>query len=82
LTFCLYFVILRAVMSSNSTNKLALFFREVSTEVKKVSWPTRQEVFNYTLIVIISSVSVAIFLGGLDVLFQKAISYILPNLPK
>ncbi|MFA5742550.1 MAG: preprotein translocase subunit SecE [Candidatus Paceibacterota bacterium] len=69
-------------MSSNSTNKLTLFFREVKTEVKKVSWPTRQEVFNYTLIVIIASVSVAIFLGGLDVLFQKAINYILLNLPK
>lgn len=69
-------------MSSNSTNKAALFFREVKTEVKKVSWPTRQEVFNYTLIVLVSSVGVAIFLGGLDVIFQKALSYILLNLPK
>jgi preprotein translocase subunit SecE len=69
-------------MSSNSTNKAALFFREVKTEVKKVSWPTRREVFNYTLIVLVSSVGVAIFLGGLDVIFQNALSYILLNLPK
>ena len=69
-------------MNSNSTNKITLFFKEIKTEVMKVSWPTRREVFNYTLIVLIASVGVAIFLGGLDVLFQKALSYILSNLPK
>lgn len=69
-------------MSSNTTNKISLFFREIKAEVKKISWPTRREVFNYTLIVLIASVGVAIFLGGLDILFQKALSYILLNLPK
>jgi len=69
-------------MNSSSTNKLSAFFREVTTEVKKVSWPTRQEVLNYTLIVIISSVAVGAFLGGLDKLFQILLGYALQYLPK
>jgi len=76
--FC-YFL---SIMSSNPTNKISSFFGEIKTEVKKVSWPTRREVLNYTLIVLIASIGVAIFLGGLDVLFQKALSYILLNLPR
>lgn len=71
------------VMNPNSSpNKASSFLKEVRTEVKKVSWPTRQEVFNYTLIVIISSVVVAMFLGGLDIVFQKSLKYVLQYLPK
>jgi preprotein translocase subunit SecE len=68
--------------STNNTNKLSGFFREVATEVKKVSWPTRREVLNYTLIVIISSVAVGAFLGGLDKLFQILLGYAMQYLPK
>ena len=38
-------------------------------EIKKVNWPTRQETVRYTLIVIVVSFVVAVFLGGLDLLF-------------
>jgi len=71
------------VMNPNSSpNKASSFFKEVKTEVSKVSWPTRQEVLNYTLIVIISSVVVAMFLGGLDIVFQRSLKYVLQYLPK
>ncbi|MDD5589593.1 MAG: preprotein translocase subunit SecE [Candidatus Portnoybacteria bacterium] len=46
--------------------KIANFFREVRIEVKKVTWPTRQETVRYTLMVIGVSLGVALFLGGLD----------------
>ncbi|MFA5746772.1 MAG: preprotein translocase subunit SecE [Candidatus Paceibacterota bacterium] len=69
-------------MNSSSTNKLSVFFKEVATEVKKVSWPTRREVLNYTLIVIGASVAVGAFLGGLDKLFQILLSYALQYLPR
>lgn len=42
------------------------FFIEVKAELKKVTWPTRQETVNYTLIVIAVSAAVAAFLGSLD----------------
>ena len=53
--------------------KIANFFKEVRLEVKKVNWPTRQETLKYTLIVIVSSLLLAFFLGGLDLLFQLMI---------
>jgi len=55
----------------NIANKIKTFFKEVWTEAKKVDWPTRQETFRYTLIVIGISVAVAAFLGILDFGFLK-----------
>lgn len=46
--------------------KLTIFFKEVGSEIKKITWPTRQETIKYTLIVIGVSVIVAIILGGFD----------------
>jgi preprotein translocase subunit SecE len=46
--------------------KISNFFREVKIEMKKVTWPTRQETVRYTLMVIGVSLGVALFLGGLD----------------
>ena len=38
--------------------------------MKKVTWPTREETVRYTIAIIIISGAVALFLGGLDFLFQ------------
>ncbi|MBI4709481.1 MAG: preprotein translocase subunit SecE [Candidatus Portnoybacteria bacterium] len=51
-------------------SKITNFLKEVRTEMKKVTWPTRQDTIRYTLIVIGVSLGVAIFLGGLDFLFS------------
>lgn len=37
--------------------------------MKKVTWPTKKETYNYTLLVIGISIAVALFLGLLDYLF-------------
>jgi len=50
-------------------SKIATFLKEVRLEIKKVNWPTREETIKYTLIVIGISVVVAMYLGGLDILF-------------
>ena len=50
--------------------KITNFLREVRLEMKKVNWPTRQETFRYTVVVVAASAAVAFFLGGLDVFFQ------------
>jgi len=50
--------------------KLANFLKEVRLELKKVTWPTRQETIRFTLLVIGVSAGVAAFLGGLDYLFS------------
>ena len=46
------------------------FLKEVRVELKRVTWPTRQQTIKYTLIVIGLSLAVAAFLGGLDFLFS------------
>lgn len=46
------------------------FFKEVRLEMKRVNWPTREETLKLTLIVIIFSIAVAIYLGGLDFIFS------------
>jgi preprotein translocase subunit SecE len=52
------------------------FLRETRDELKKVVWPTRQEVLRLTLVVITVSLIVGIFLGGLDFILVKIIETI------
>lgn len=47
------------------------FVREVITELKKVTWPTREETIKLTLVVIALSVLVGAFIGALDIIFLK-----------
>lgn len=42
------------------------FFRNVVTEMKRVSWPTRKELVNYTTIVIATVVILAVFFALID----------------
>jgi len=58
-------------------NKIVDFFKEVGLEIKKINWPSRQETIRYTLIVIGVSLAVALFLGGLDTLFQYLLNMFL-----
>lgn len=58
--------------------KLITFFKEVIIEMKKVNWPTKPQVLRYTMIVIGVCVAVAIFLGGMDLIFSTILNkYIL-----
>ena len=52
------------------------FFREARDELKKVVWPTKQEVIRLTFVVITVSLIVGLFLGGLDFVFVKIIGTI------
>lgn len=49
--------------------KLSLFLKDARVEIKKVIWPTRRQAIRYTVGVIMISLAVALFLGGLDFLF-------------
>ena len=53
--------------------KIKTFFKEVRTEAKKVDWPSRQQTFRYTLIVIGISAAVTAFLGVLDFIYMALI---------
>lgn len=53
------------------------FIREVIAELKQVTWPTRQETARSTLIVIVFSVVVGLFIAVLDLGFTKGIEAVL-----
>jgi len=59
----------------NIPNKIISFLKEVNLEIKKVNWPTREETFKYTLIVIGVSLVTAIFLGGFDFIFTTLLNW-------
>jgi preprotein translocase subunit SecE len=58
-------------MIKNIFNKITTFLKEVKMEMKKVNWLTKEETIRYTLIVIIISAILAIFLGTLDFLLIR-----------
>ena len=45
------------------------FLKEVRLELKRVTWPTKEDTIKYTSIVIGLVLTIAVFLGGLDFLF-------------
>jgi len=49
------------------------FLKEVRQELKKVNWPTRQELVAYTIVVLVSVIVLTSFVFALDFVFSKAI---------
>jgi preprotein translocase subunit SecE len=52
------------------------FLREVRAELKKVTWPSRNEVYSTTLVVIIATLFFGFYLFFMDALFSWVISRI------
>ena len=55
------------------------FLKEVRQELKKVLWPTRQELLTYTVVVLVTVVVLTSFVFGLDVLFSKFVFKVFTN---
>jgi preprotein translocase subunit SecE len=66
---------------TNQQNAVARFYRETVGELRKVSWPTRAEATNLTIIVIIVLICMAILLGTVDWVGLEGLGWILA-LPK
>jgi len=58
-------------------NKITNYIKESIAEMKKVTWPTKKETRNYTLLVIGISIGVALFLGLLDYIFTTGFQLII-----
>ena len=54
-------------------NKAVNFIKESYYELRQVSWPTKKQTMNYTIVVVIASIAVAAFLGILDMIFSLGI---------
>jgi preprotein translocase subunit SecE len=51
----------------------AQFIREVRAELRKVAWPSRSEVINYSIIVLVTVVILTAYIASLDFAFGEAI---------
>jgi preprotein translocase subunit SecE len=51
-------------------------WRDVVAEMKKVTWPNRNEVVGTTVVVLVATVVFAVYLWGCDVIFYKAIDFL------
>ena len=57
--------------------KVIQFFKESKAELKKVVWPTKDDVVSSVGVVLVSTIIVAIVLGLLDVGFSALFRFIL-----
>ncbi len=53
------------------------FLKEVRTEFGKVSWPSRTELTGSTVVVIVISLAVAMFIGAVDLLLSRVLAIFL-----
>ena len=56
--------------------RIRRYFDEVWSELRKVSWPTREHVRNLTVLVFAISLVVGIYITILDTIFQNVIAFI------
>ena len=54
--------------------KIKEFFKEVKIELKKVVFPSREEVIGSTKVVLVLVLIIAVFLGFIDQLLTKIVS--------
>ena len=57
--------------------KIVNFFNDVKLEMGKVSWSTRDELINSTIIVLVSLAILAIFIGICDVVLSTIVNVIM-----
>ena len=56
--------------------RLRRYFDEVASELRKVSWPTREQVRNLTVLVFAISFVVGLYITVLDVVFRGIVGFV------
>ncbi len=56
--------------------RIILFFQESFAELKKVTWPNREEVIASTKVVLVSTIIIAALLGLVDFILFKFVDWI------
>jgi preprotein translocase subunit SecE len=64
----------RTVMAERKQRTpIRVFLKEVRAELKKVNWPTRQEMIAYTVVVLVAVVVLTSMVFAMDLGFSKAV---------
>lgn len=57
-------------------NKAVKFFRETKSEMKKVSWPDKNQLFHNTIVILVFIIITTAVLSLIDAGFEKILSFI------
>jgi preprotein translocase subunit SecE len=66
---------MRDSTANKQTGSRLRLMSEVIAEVKKVTWLTRREIINLTIIVLVITVVVALIIGGIDSGFSYLVQF-------
>lgn len=58
------------------TARVSNYFKGVKSELKKVNWPTKKELTNYTVVVLATTFAMTLVIWGLDLIFQNLVALI------
>jgi len=56
--------------------RIRRFLQEAWSELKKVSWPTREQTRNLTVLVFVVSLAVGLYITFFDFLFYQAVQFL------
>lgn len=63
----------KKVTPAQTRKSPAAFLKEVNAELKKVTWPNRQELISSTIIVIVAVTLIAAYIGVVDAVFNRLV---------
>lgn len=66
-----------AIPEKVKSNPFTKYIAEVRSELGKVTWPSRQTLFNHTLLVIGVSLVVAALIAGMDYILNLGVEFLL-----
>ncbi len=58
-------------------NKAATYLKSAVSEMRKVTWPTKKQTINYSIVVIAMSIGVAMFFGLFDFILNLLLGSVL-----
>jgi preprotein translocase subunit SecE len=58
--------------------RIRRFIGEAYSELKKVTWPTREQTRNLTVLVFVISAVVGVYIGFFDLLFNEVLKRVTP----
>lgn len=59
-----------------ATSRMKNYFKGVKAELKKVNWPTKKELTNYTIVVLATVFVMTVVIWGLDIIFENLVGLI------
>ena len=58
------------------TDRVKNYIKGVRSELKKVNWPSRKELTNYTIVVLTTTLALTVIIWGLDFIFKGLLTVI------